>query len=70
MGCDIREPYILKAMGQACSYVAASKGHIRQEERDDIADRIVARASAGETSIEKLVEFAVSPGREFSALLE
>ena len=70
MGCDIREPYILKAMGRACSYVAASRGHIRQDERDDIADRIVARASAGETSVEKLVEFAVDPDPELRAFLE
>jgi 6-phosphofructokinase len=70
MGCDIREPYILKAMGRACSHVAASKGHIRQDERDDIADRIVAKASTGETSIDKLVEFAVGPEAELRAVLE
>jgi hypothetical protein len=70
MGCDIREPYILKAMGRACSHVAASKGHIRQDERNDIADRIVAKASAGETSIEKLVEFAIAdPDAELRVLL-
>ena len=70
MGCDIREPYILKAMGRACSFVAASKGHIRQDERDDIADRIVAKASAGETSVEKLVEFAIGPDSELRTFLE
>jgi hypothetical protein len=70
MGCDIREPYILKAMGRACSHVAASKGHIRKDERHDIADRIVAKASAGETSVEKLVEFAIAgPDAELLALL-
>lgn len=61
MPCDIREPYILKAMGKACSVVIANKGHIDDIERRDIADRIVSRASDGETSIENLVAFAVSP---------
>lgn len=60
MRCDIREPYILKAMGRACSHVAASRGYIGEDERHDIADRIVARASAGETNVERLVEFAVT----------
>ena len=70
MACDIREPYILKAMGRACSHVTAAKGHIRDEERNDIADRIVARASAGETSVDKLVEFAIAdPNAELRALL-
>lgn len=63
MTCDIREPYILKAMGRACSQVIANKGYIADVERHDIADRIVSRASAGETNIERLVAFAVSnPG--------
>ncbi|WP_119271203.1 hypothetical protein [Taklimakanibacter deserti] len=61
MTCDIREPYILKAMGKACSHVIASKGYIGENERHDIADRIVAEASAGETNIERLVQFAVAP---------
>ena len=69
MACDIREPYILKAMGRACSHVAQSKGHIREDERHDIADRIVARASAGETSVDKLVEFAIDPDPQLRALL-
>jgi hypothetical protein len=60
MRCDIREPYILKAMGRACSHVVASKGYIGHDERHDIADRIVAEASAGETDIERLVEFAIA----------
>jgi hypothetical protein len=70
MACDIREPYILKAMGRAYSHIAASRGHIRQDERDSIADRIVAKASAGETSVDKLVEFAIGPDPELRALLE
>ncbi len=60
MKCDIRDPYILKAMGRACSQVLANKGYIGEMERQDIADRILAGASAGETSIEKLVAFAVT----------
>ena len=60
MRFDLREPFILKAMGRACSHVIEGKGYIGDEERHDIADRIVARASAGETDIDKLVEFAVS----------
>jgi hypothetical protein len=65
MRCDIREPYILKAMGRACSRVVARKGYIGEDERHDIAERIVAGASAGETSIEKLVAFAID-GRSLS----
>jgi hypothetical protein len=65
MRCDIREPYILKAMGRACSHVVAHKGYIGEDERHDIAERIVAGASAGETSIEKLVAFAID-GRSLS----
>jgi hypothetical protein len=49
--------------------VAQSKGHIREDERHDIADRIVARASAGETSVDKLVEFAIDPDPQLRALL-
>jgi hypothetical protein len=60
MTCDIREPYILKAMGRAYSHVVASKGYIGDDERHDIADRIVAEASAGGTDIERLVEFAIA----------
>ncbi|MFZ5672615.1 MAG: hypothetical protein ACOZAM_06585 [Pseudomonadota bacterium] len=59
MRCDIREPYILKAMGQACSQIMAERGHIQEIERRDIADRIVARASEGETDIDRLVAFAM-----------
>jgi hypothetical protein len=59
MPCDIREPYVLKAMGQACSQVAASKGYLGENDRHDIADRIIAGVSAGETSVEKLVSLAV-----------
>lgn len=59
MRCDIREPYILKAMGQAFSQVVTDKGYIGEYERQDIADRIVAGASAGETSVERLVAFAI-----------
>lgn len=62
MGCDIREPYILKAMGKAYSHVVTSKGYIGEDERHDIADRIVAGASAGETNVDRLVEFAVASG--------
>ena len=60
MSVDLREPFILKAMGRACSHVIAGKGYIGEDERHDIADRIVARASDGETDVDRLVEFAVS----------
>jgi hypothetical protein len=60
MRCDIREPFMLKAMGRAYSYVVASKGYIGEDERQDIADRIVAGASAGVTNVDRLVEFAVT----------
>jgi hypothetical protein len=60
MACDIREPYILKAMGKACSKVMTDRGYIEAIERRDIADRIVARASEGETNIDRLVAFAMS----------
>jgi hypothetical protein len=60
MGCDIRETYMLKAMGRAYSSVVARKGYIGEDERHDIADRIVAGASAGETDVEKLVELAIA----------
>ena len=60
MTLDLREPFILKAMGLACSHIIAGKGYIGDDERHDIADRIVERASAGETDIDKLVEFAVA----------
>jgi hypothetical protein len=56
---DIREPYVLKAMGQACSRVAASKGYLDESDRHDIADRIVAGVTAGETNVERLVTLAV-----------
>jgi len=60
MTLDLREPFILKAMGLACTQVISSKGFIGDGERHDIAERIVERASTGETDIDKLVEFAVA----------
>lgn len=59
MGCDIREPYVLKAMGTAYRQVVTSKGYILKDERQEIADRIVADAAAGETDIERLVAHAI-----------
>jgi len=64
MRCDIREPHVLKAMGEACAQVMASKGYLNENDRRNIADRIVAGASAGETRIEKLVVLAVMGSRE------
>ena len=64
MRCDIREPHVLKAMGEACAQVMASKGYLDENDRRNIADRIVAGASAGETRIEKLVVLAVMDSRE------
>ena len=64
MRCDIRDPHVLKAMGKACAQVMASKGHLDENDRCNIADRIVAGASAGETRIEKLVVLAVMDFRE------
>ena len=64
MRCDIREPHVLQAMGKACAEVMASKGHLDENDRRNIADRIVAGASAGETRIEKLVVLAVMDFRE------
>jgi len=64
MRCDIREPHVLKAMGEACAQVMASKGYLNENDRRNIADRIVAGASAGETRIEKLVVLAVMDSRE------
>jgi hypothetical protein len=60
MPCDIREPYVLKAMGKACSQLAASKGYLDENDRHGIADRIIAGVSAGETSVERLVDLAVA----------
>jgi len=60
MTCDIREPYVWKAMGRACSQVIARQGYIGEVERHDIADRIISKASDGETDVERLVAFAVS----------
>ena len=60
MRCDIREPYILKAMGEACSQARALKGHLREGDRHEIADRILEIAGTGETSIDKLVSFAIA----------
>jgi len=59
MSCDIREPYILQAMGKACAYVTASKGYLAKADRDYIADQIVNGASAGETNVNRLVARAV-----------
>ena len=64
MTCDIRKPYILKAMGRACSEVKATKGHLHEGDRHEIADRILAKAAAGETSIDKLVSFATADHAE------
>jgi hypothetical protein len=59
MPCDIREPYVLQAMGKACAQIIASKGYLAQTDRDYIADQIVTGATAGETSVERLVALAV-----------
>ena len=59
MSCDIREPFILRAMGKACAYVTASKGYLAKADRDYIADQIVTGASAGETNVNRLVARAV-----------
>ena len=59
MPCDIREPYVLKAMGKACAQLTASKGYLDDNDRHNIADRIIANVSAGETSVERLVALAV-----------
>jgi hypothetical protein len=64
MTCDIRKPYILKAMGRACSEVRAAKGHLQEGDRHEIADRILAKAASGETSIDKLVSFATADHTE------
>ena len=48
MSCDIREPYVLQAMGKACAQVIASKGYLAQTDRDFIADQIV----TGKASLE------------------
>jgi hypothetical protein len=66
MRCDIREPYVLKAMGKACAEIMASKGHLNDNDRCDIADRIVAGASAGETSVENLVALALMVPRDMN----
>ncbi|TMJ40773.1 MAG: hypothetical protein E6G89_07795 [Alphaproteobacteria bacterium] len=55
---------MLKAMGKACAVIMASKGQLNDNDRCDIADRIVAGASAGETSVEKLVALAVMSPRD------
>ena len=60
MTLDVREPFILKARGLACTQVISSKGYIGDDERHDIAERIVERASTGESDIDKLVEFALA----------
>jgi hypothetical protein len=59
MSCDIREPYVLQAMGKACAQIAASKGYLAKADRDYIADQIVTGASAGETNVNRLVALAV-----------
>lgn len=59
MPCDIREPYVLQAMGKACALVIANKGYLAQTDRDHIADEIVTGASAGETNVDRLVDLAV-----------
>jgi hypothetical protein len=46
-------------MGKACAQVTASKGYLAQADRDYIADKIVIGASAGETSVYRLVALAV-----------
>jgi len=40
--------------------VISSKGYIGGDERHDVAERIVERASTGESDIDKLVEFALA----------
>jgi hypothetical protein len=37
----------------------ASKGYLNEDDRDHIADQIVAGASAGETSVDGLVALAI-----------
>jgi hypothetical protein len=59
MSCNIREPYVLQAMGKACAQIIASKGYLAKADRDYIADQIVTGASAGETSVNRLVALAV-----------
>jgi hypothetical protein len=59
MSCDIREPYVLQAMGKACAQITASKGYLAKADRDYIADQIVTGASAGETNVNRLVALAV-----------
>jgi hypothetical protein len=46
-------------MGKACAQITASKGYLAKADRDHIADQIVTGASAGETSVERLVALAV-----------
>ena len=64
MSCDIREPFILQAMGKACAYITASKGYLAKADRDYIADQIVTGASAGETNVNRLVARAVGDPAE------
>jgi len=59
MSCNIREPYVLQAMGKACAQIAATKGYLAKADRDYIADQIVTGASAGETNVNRLVALAV-----------
>ena len=59
MRCDIREPYVLKAMGKACAQLTASKGYLNDADRHHIADRIIAGVSAGETCVDQLVSLAL-----------
>ena len=59
MRCDIREPYVLKAMGKACAQLAARKGYLDEADRHHIADRIVAAVAAGETCVDGLVALAL-----------
>jgi hypothetical protein len=59
MSCNIREPYVLQAMGKACSQIATSKGYLAKADRDHIADQIVIGASAGVTNVNRLVALAI-----------
>jgi hypothetical protein len=59
MLCNIREPYVLQAMGKACAQIIASKGYLAKADRDQIADQIVISASAGVTNVNRLVALAL-----------
>jgi hypothetical protein len=62
--------YVLQAMGKACAQITASKGYLAKADRDYIADQIVTGASAGETSVNRLVALALGdPASKYYASL-